>query len=98
MGSLSALLVVSLALVTLAREESTPSPDVTPKEEPEQDLRITYGGFIQNGPENQLLDDVCGTDVRRNVVNCDVHNGLLNWTVTEVTFQVIVTGDDEPHY
>ena len=63
-------------------------------------MKITYGGFRQDGPQDQLLDGVCGTDVTRNNVDCDVHNGLVGWDVTEVTFQIIRTGDkdDQQHY
>src|ERR1035437_8915361 len=92
------VLAVSLSLVSLACVERTPSGDVNPREEPEQDLKITYGGFIQNGPEDQLLDGQCGSDAMRNVLKCDVHNGLMDWNITEVTFQVIRIGDDEHHY
>jgi hypothetical protein len=87
-----------VSLISVACDESATPRVATSKEEPEQDLRITYGGFIQNGPQDQLLDGVCGTDVTRNTVNCDIHNGLLGWNVTEVTFQIIRTGDDQQHY
>jgi len=92
--------VISLLLVSLACEEVKPPTATAPKEIPEQDLKITYGGFVQNGPQDQLLDGVCGTDVTRNNVDCDVHNGLIDWNVTEVTFQIIRTGDkdDQQHY
>jgi hypothetical protein len=93
-----ALFIVSLALMTLACDESTTPSVVTPKEEPEEDLAITYGGFIQNGPEDQLLDGACGTDVTRNNVNCDIHNGLMGWNITEITFQIIPTADDQQHH
>jgi hypothetical protein len=98
MRCLFALLAVSLTLMSIACDEGTTPRVATPKEEPEQDLKITYGGFIQNGPQDQLLDGVCGTDVTRNNVDCDVHNGLMGWNVTEVTFQVIRIGDDQQHY
>jgi len=98
MRCLFALFAVSLALVTLGCVEGTTPRVAVPKEEPEQDLKITYGGFIQNGPQDQLLDGVCGTDVTRNNVNCDIHNGLVGWNVTEVTFQIIRIGDDQQHY
>lgn len=99
MRCLFALLVVALTLASVACDEAkSPTPAPTPRVEPEQDLTITYGGFISGGPEDQLLNGVCGTDATRNVVNCDVHNGLMNWNVTEVTFQIIVTGDNQQHY
>ena len=96
--SFVAPLIVFTTLAFVACDESTRPPAATPKEVPEQDLKITYGGFMQNGPEDQLLDGVCGTDATRNTVNCDVHNGLMGWNVTEITFQVIRTGDDQQHY
>jgi hypothetical protein len=80
-----------------ACEEAKPD-DPTPKEVPEQDLKLTFGGFRQNGPQDQLVDGVCGTDVTRNNVDCDVHNGLMDWNVTEVTFQIIRNGDEQQHY
>ena len=54
----------------------------------QQDLRITLGGFIENHPERGVLGGVCGTDTTRNVLNCDIYNGLLDWTVTEITLMV----------
>jgi hypothetical protein len=94
------ILAISLSLVCQACVEGTPSHDVKPREEPEQELQITFGGFIQNGPEDQLLDGQCVSDAARNVLGCDIHNGFVNWNITEVTFQVILTGDVQhhPHY
>ena len=87
--SFVAPLILFITLAFVACDESTPPHAASPKEVPEQDLKITYGGFMQNGPEDQLLDGVCGTDVTRNTVNCDIHNGLMGWNVTEITFQVV---------
>ena len=53
---------------------------------------------MRDGPEDQLLDGVCGTNATRNVLECDVHNGLMGWYVTEITVQVMRTGDEERHY
>ncbi len=90
---------ISLLLVSSACEEVAKPPSAqTPKEIPEQDLKITYGGFVQNGSQDQLLAGVCGTDATRNNVDCDVHNGLIDWNVTEVTFQIVPHGDDQQHY
>jgi len=97
MRSILTRLAISLLLMSSACEETKPN-DPAPKGTPEQDLRITYGGFVQNGPQDQILDGVCGTDVTRNNVTCDIHNGLEGWNVTEVTFQIIRTGDDQQHY
>lgn len=80
--------------------ETAPSIDSNPKPNPEQDLAITYGGFIKDGPENELLDGQCAESVARDVLRCDIHNGLMKWKVTEITFQVIRHGDKdgEQHY
>jgi hypothetical protein len=59
-----------------------------PKESPPQDLHVTSGGFIENHPERGTLHGVCESDATRNVLNCDIHNGLLDWTVTEITIGV----------
>ena len=79
-------LAISLLLVSSACEEGKSPSDPTPKEPAEQDLKITYGGFVQNGPEDQLLNGVCGAGATRNVVNCDIHNGLMDWNITEIYF------------
>jgi len=50
----------------------------------ERDLKITLGGFLKGGNEQQTIDGVCGTEPARNVVNCDIYNGLPNWKLTEV--------------
>ena len=90
---------VSLALAMAACTKTSPSTDVrTAQETTGQDLKLTYSGFMQDGPEDQLLDGVCGTNATRNVLECDVHNGLMSWYVTGITFQVMRTGDEERHY
>jgi hypothetical protein len=88
------------ALLALACVENTPRSQSNSKPEPEQDLEITFGRFIQNGPEDQRLDGQCSTNLTRDVVQCDTHNGLMKWNITEITFQVIRTGDpeNEHHY
>ncbi|HLK34687.1 MAG TPA: hypothetical protein VKT29_16450 [Terriglobales bacterium] len=88
-------------LVTLACDE-TKSPASNPISKPqvEQNLPITLGGFIQNGPEGQLLDGQCRPNLTRDVLQCDIHNGLVPWNITEITLQIIRTGDaeNEHHY
>jgi hypothetical protein len=72
-----------------------------PKESPSQDLRITSGGFIENHPERGTLHGVCETDATRNVLNCDIHNGLWDWTRTEITIGVTwspPTDDDKGYF
>ena len=53
-----------------------------------QDLHITLGGFVENHPEGGKLDGVCDTDHTRNVLHCDLYNGLRDWTVTEITLRL----------
>lgn len=77
--------------------------DTTPpiqKPAPEQALVITFGGFLQNGPQDELLDGQCGLNQTRDVLQCDIHNGLMKWNISEITFQVIRIGDpeNEHHY
>ena len=54
----------------------------------DQELQITAGGFIENHPERGALQGVCVVDQNGNVLNCDIYNGLLDWTVTEITLGV----------
>jgi hypothetical protein len=97
-ASPAAVAVVAFALfgcqdVTNASEKPKDSPQ-------EQDLRITLGGFIENHPDRGVLGGVCGTDTTRNVLNCDIYNGLLDWTVTEITLVVtwLPYNDDDKRY
>lgn len=94
------VLAVFILLVSAGCVESTLSRDTKQKPEPEQDLTITFGGFIQNGPQDELLDGQCRPNATRDVLQCDMHNGLIKWNITEITFQVTRTGDrdDERHY
>lgn len=93
---------VAILTLVLAGCQEAPRPDErkTVSTKTDQDLRITLGGFAENHPESGTLNGVCGTDNTRNVLNCDLHNGLLNWTVTEVTIGVTWTpyGDNEKSY
>ncbi|MBZ5682236.1 MAG: hypothetical protein LAO24_19255 [Acidobacteriia bacterium] len=95
-----AALLVAPLLLCLACTDGAPSAESSPKAKPEQDLAITFGGFVQNGPEDQLLDGQCQANLTRDVLQCDMHNGLMKWNITEIAFQVIRTGDreDERHY
>jgi hypothetical protein len=95
---LSFLAVALLTLISLGCE--TAPSESNPKPEPEQDLTITFGGFLQNGPHDELLDGQCRPTATRDVLECDMHNGLMKWNITETTFQVTRTRDrdDERHY
>lgn len=97
------VVLAGILLLTLACDETTSpasNPAPPPKPQVEQDLPITFGGFIQNGPQDQLLDGQCGTNIARDALQCDIHNGLMTWNITEITFQVIRVGDpeNEHHY
>jgi len=61
---------------------------IPPKAPIEQDLRITFGGFLQGGDERQKIDGVCNADDTRSVFNCDIYNGLPNWLVTELVIRI----------
>jgi hypothetical protein len=81
------LAFLTLCLLTSLSACTQTSPKT--KEEPrEQDLRLTYGGFIYGGPQDQKLDGICGPDWTRNALECDIYNGLPNWKVTEITLRV----------
>jgi hypothetical protein len=94
------IVLVGLPLLLLLACDESPRAAANPKPEPEQDLTITFGGFIQNGPQDQLLDGQCSRNVTRDVLQCDIHNGLMNWNITEITFQVMRPSDpqNENHY
>jgi hypothetical protein len=78
-------LIIGLASVGCQHPSASP-----PRSEisDEQVLPITFGGFLKDGPENETLNGVCGTDISRNLLNCDIYNGFPAWTITEVTLAV----------
>jgi len=81
-----ATLVSAIAAVVVfgcSREAPIPPPSPI-----EQDIKITVGGFLQGGNEQQKIDGVCDTDDTRNVLNCDIYNGLPNWRVTELVIKL----------
>jgi hypothetical protein len=92
--------VAIASLVLCIGCETAPSTVSNPEQELEQDLTMTFGGFLQNGPQDELLDGQCSRNATRDVLQCDVHNGLMKWNISEITFQVIRTGDpeNERHY
>jgi hypothetical protein len=55
---------------------------------PEQNLRITYGGFLDGGDENQKIEGTCAADDTRSVLTCDIYNGLAKWQVTALVIRV----------
>jgi hypothetical protein len=97
----SFVVMAGMFLLTLACDETPGSvSNSTPKAQPEQDLTITFGGFLQNGPQDELLDGQCSRNATRDVLQCDIHNGFAKWNITEITFQVIRGSDPETerHY
>lgn len=74
-------LLATLACVNDSSSGARPQAD--------ESIPITYGGFVQNGPPDELLDGQCSPNVTRDILECDIHNGLLHWNITEVTLQVI---------
>jgi hypothetical protein len=91
---------VHVAFLALAFIWVLPASPLAQDKKAEQDLRITFGGFVENHPEGGQLGGVCGTDTTRNVLNCDIYNGLLEWTVTEITLAVTWSPyrDDDKRY
>lgn len=77
-------------------------PAVTPqpKVPPDQELQLTMGGFLPNGPEDEKVDGICSPGPTRSALECDIHNGLPNWRLTKVTFVVTWApyGDDDKKY
>ena len=65
-----------------------------------QKLPITLGGFVENHPERGELGGTCTPDGNRDILNCDVYNGLMDWVLTEITIAVTWSpyGDDDKRY
>jgi hypothetical protein len=76
------------------------APAVHEEVKREQVLPLTFGGFLKDGPKAEKIDGVCGADDTRNLLNCDIYNGLPGWTVTEVTLVVLLApyGEDDSRY
>jgi hypothetical protein len=83
-----AFIVLSTLAIVVSCDEISRTKTEASKVQEEQTLRLTYGGFIQGGPENQRLDGVCGADSNRNAIECDIYNGLPDWNVTELMLRV----------
>jgi hypothetical protein len=87
MSATVSFLPIATGLASVACRNQTASTQ-RQAEGAEQVLPLTYGGFLKGGPENEKLDDVCSTDSTRNLLDCDIYNGLPGWTITEVTLAV----------
>jgi len=94
---------IAIALLTamVACDTRTPQPQSQATPPPDQirerDLILTFGGWVNGGPEDQQVKGVCGSDYTRNVLHCDIYNGLRDWQLTEVTIAVTWApyGDDD---
>jgi hypothetical protein len=78
---LAALLAATVAAVF-------PASSRAQDHKPDQSLHITRGGSVLDHPDRGKLVGVCGTDPTREVLICDISNGLLDWTVTQVVLTV----------
>lgn len=77
------------SLVLSALSCNPPNRDSQTRQDNDSDLRITFGGFREGHPDEGKLGGVCSPDLTRNILDCDIYNGLEGWTVTEVT--VLIT-------
>jgi hypothetical protein len=79
---------LTVLLIIGCERETAPTQSGSAKRE--QELPLTFGGFLKGGPEDERLDGVCGPDLSRNVVECDIYNGLPGWRITEITIKVVI--------
>ena len=76
-------------LVGIACERPRPNAPVARQEvKREQVLPLTLAGFLKDGPKAEKIEGVCGPNITRNLLNCDIYDGLPAWTITEVTLFV----------
>jgi hypothetical protein len=84
MRALSLMFAASIVFAAGCREAVRPTLD----QPSEQDLRITFGGFLEGGNENQKIEGTCSTDDTRSVLTCDIYNGLPKWQITALIIRV----------
>jgi hypothetical protein len=84
--TLAVALMVSAIIGCQAPTKTTESPP-EPRNQ-EQVLSLTAGGFIENHPERGAVQGLCTADPTRTVLNCDIYNGISDWTLTEITLGV----------
>jgi hypothetical protein len=77
--------LIVLVIIGCAKQTASTQGD---RPKPEQDLPLTFGGFLQGGPQEERLTGVCTPDLAREVLNCDVYNGLPAWKISEITIVV----------
>jgi hypothetical protein len=82
------LLFSALTIVVSFGCGNQSAPTIHESVKREQVLPLTLGGFLKDGTETEQVKGVCGTDSTRNLLNCDIYNGLPGWTITEVTLAV----------
>lgn len=78
------LIFAASIMLTSCREAVQPQLD----QPPEQDLRITFGGFLDGGDENQKIEGKCSTDEARSDLTCDIYNGLPKWQITALVIRI----------
>jgi hypothetical protein len=79
------LIFAASIMVTSGCREAVQPPLDQPSE---QDLRITFGGFLDGGDENQKIEGTCSTDDAHNAMTCDIYNGLPKWQITALIIRV----------
>jgi len=70
-------IVLTLPLLLCFACVETHSREPNPKPKSEQDLEITLGGFLHNGPMDERLEGQCTPNLTRDLLECDIHNGLM---------------------
>ena len=78
------IFVASVMLTSGCRDAVKPLLDQTR----EQNLRITFGGFLDGGDENQKIEGTCSIDDTRSALTCDIYNGLPRWQITALIIRV----------
>jgi hypothetical protein len=90
MTSKAVLICAWLTVLLIIGCERETAPTQSGSAKREQELPLTFGGFLKGSPEDERLDGVCGPDPSRNVVECDIYNGLPGWRITEITIKVVI--------
>jgi hypothetical protein len=92
------ILALALAIACCGCEPQPTHP--TEPVQSDQQLPLTLGGFVLGGAENERVQGVCYLGTGREVLECDMYNGLTKWTLTELT--IVVTwfpyNDDDKRY
>jgi hypothetical protein len=54
----------------------------------DQVLPLTLDGFLKGSSDVEQVAGICTPDSTRTSLNCDLYNGLAEWTITELTLRV----------